>query len=421
MIFHDPHCHILPTGLDLQKLHLGSAESHSDVMRLLQARHTSHPDGWLLAVHYDQTRYEGIHLTRRELDEISAERPILLRHVNGHASVANSAALRAAGVDASTPDPVGGEYRRDANGEPDGVLFELAHEFVTGKVPMPSVEEMTDAILAAGASMAAYGIASATDMMTGWFDLERELTAYQRAAERGCAIETRLFLQYNVVFGKRAMPGDALLQAKTQLEATGRSRIDGIKVFADGAIGSATAAIYGAYEGQPDAPFSGQLIYSVERLNSMVQTAHDAGWQIAVHTIGDRSTDLVMDAYEATGDPSRHRIEHAMILSDAQIERLARLNCWVTMQPEFLRRFGHSYLRQLGPERASKLKRVKSVLDAGIRLCFSSDRPIVAGDPRDGIEVAVNRPAGFDPSENISQAEAERLYTTAAAEISVSK
>jgi predicted amidohydrolase YtcJ len=91
------------------------------------------------------------------------------------------------------------------------------------------------------------------------------------------------------------------------------------------------------------------------------------------------------------------------------------------MQPEFLRRFGHSYLRQLGPERASKLKRVKSVLDAGIRLCFSSDRPIVAGDPRDGIEVAVNRPAGFDPSENISQAEAERLYTTAAAEISVSK
>lgn len=421
MIFHDPHCHILPTGLDLQKLHLGLAESHADVTRLLQARHASHPDGWLLAVHYDQTRYEGIHLTRRELDDISAERPILLRHVNGHASVANSAALRAAGVDASTPDPVGGEYRRDANGEPDGVLFELAHEFVTGKVPMPSVEEMTDAILAAGASMASYGIASATDMMTGWFDLERELTAYQRAAELGCAIETRLFLQYNVVFGKRAIGEEALKVAKQRLEATGRSHIDGIKIFADGAIGSATAAIYGAYEGQPDAAFSGQLIYSVERLNSMVQTAHDAGWQIAVHSIGDRSTDLVMDAYEATGDPSRHRIEHAMILSDAQIERLARLNCWVTMQPEFLRRFGHSYLRQLGPEKASKLKRVKSVLDAGIRLCFSSDRPIVAGDPLDGIEVAVNRPAGFDPTENITQAEAERLYTTAAAEISVSR
>jgi len=155
---------------------------------------------------------------------------------------------------------------------------------------------------------------------------------------------------------------------------------------------------------------SGQLIYSPTRLREMVQTAHRAGFRVATHSIGDYATDLVMDAYEATGEPSRHRIEHAMLLSDAQIERLAGLGCAVTFQPEFLIRFGHSYRRQLGPERMARLKRARSLLDAGIPLSFSSDRPIVPGDPKDGIRAAVHRPEGFDPAENITLPEAFRAY-----------
>lgn len=423
--FCDAHCHILPTGLDLQKLHLGSSANHADVLDLVAQRHVAQPEGWLLAVHYDQTKYPEGHLSRWQIDQISSDRPILLRHSNGHASVANSAALALAGVGADTPDPVGGQYGRNAAGELDGTLFELAHEHVTSQVSSPTVAEMTAAILDASASMANLNIACASDMMTGRFNLARELDAYERATNQG-GIEMRLYVQWRDVFGPRAEPLEKLRERFKALRQNtgGRAKVAGIKIFADGAIGSATAAIYGRYSGKaPSGPVlssrksalpsevSGQIIYSPEKLTQMVQVASDAGFQVAIHAIGDHATDLVMDAFEVTGDPSRHRLEHAMILSDAQIERLAALNCFVTFQPEFLMRFGHSYLRQLGPERAAKIKRTRSLLDAGVRLSFSSDRPIVEGDPRDGIRTAVHRPAGFDPAENCSISEAIRSYT----------
>ena len=416
--FVDSHCHVLPTGLDLLKLHLGPASSKDEVLDLVRERHGDQPEGWLHAVHYDQNRY-GAHLTRHDLDAVSAERPILLRHVNGHASVANTAALRAAGVDRDTPDPTGGEYLRDADG-PNGVLLEDAHEWVTNAAPGPDLEEMVAAILRAGASMRDLGLDCATDMMTGRFDLPTELEAYRIAAERGCAVDLRLCLQWRPFLGPKAMPREALAP---YLEA-GNPKIIGAKLFADGAFGSATAAIYGAYSGaettgKPFSPravatgqagTSGQLIYRPERLNEMVRVAVEAGFPVAIHAIGDYAVDLVLDAFEAAPHPM-HRLEHAMILSDAQIERIARAGLFVTMQPEFLMKLGHVYRRQLGPERTARLKRARGLLDAGVPLSFSSDRPIVAGNPRDGIRTAVDRPEGFDPAENVTWAEAVRAYT----------
>jgi predicted amidohydrolase YtcJ len=126
---------------------------------------------------------------------------------------------------------------------------------------------------------------------------------------------------------------------------------------------------------------------------------------------------LVLDAFEATGCADRHRLEHAMILSDEQIERVQKLNPFVTFQPEFLMRFGHAYRLQLGEDRTAKLKRSRSVLDAGIRLSYNSDRPIVPGDPLDGIRTAVHRPDGFDAGENVTLAEAVRAYTVAGAAV----
>ncbi|CAN5363643.1 amidohydrolase [soil metagenome] len=422
----DSHCHILPTGLDLQKLDLSPAISHQDVLGLLRQRHKDQPEGWLLAVQYDQTKYEGgVHIIADQLNTISTDRPILLRHSSGHASVANTAALRLAGVDETTPDPSGGHYGRDAAGRLDGTLFEAAHEHVTHAVPTPTVEEMTDAILRAGEKMADLGIACASDMMTGRFDLHRELEAYRRAADSGCRISMRLYLQWSAVFGARAKPFDL-----TQDE---RLKISGIKIFSDGAIGSATAAIYGRYSGEtpngvvlsrravdidhPTREVSGQLMYEPEKLRQMIVTASDAGHQVSVHAIGDYAADLVMDGFQATGDAKRHRLEHAMILSDEQIERLASLGSYLTFQPEFLMKFGHSYRRQLGPERAATLKRTRSVLNAGIPLSFSSDRPIVSGNPRDGIVTAINRPEGFDEHESCSLKEAIRAYTSEGAKV----
>lgn len=412
--FVDSHCHILPTGLDLLKLHLGACATHDDVLDLLRAKHAELPEGaWLMAVHYDQTRFPGgIHMHRSQLDAISSTRPILLRHSNGHASVCNTVALTAAGVDRDTPDPKGGTYVRDADG-PTGVLLEHAHEHVTNTAPLPTLDEMVDAILRAGEKMHGLGISCASDMMTGRYDLRQELQAYRLASERGCRIRTRLYLQWSTVFGMRAVPKSEIEDLTATMDPL-RCRVAGIKIFADGAIASATAAIYGHFETQPERAgeaTSGQLIYQPDRLKMMVQTAHDAGHPVSIHSIGDYATDLVMDAFASVDEPSRHRIEHAMILSDTQIDRMASLGIHCTMQPEFLKRFGHAYGRQLGPTRMARLKRARSVKDAGIPLSFSSDRPIVPGDPLDGVATAIKRPEGFDTSEEVTFQEAIDAYT----------
>ncbi|MCW5939328.1 MAG: amidohydrolase [Fimbriimonadaceae bacterium] len=411
--FVDSHCHIIPMGLDLQKLNLSGLGSREQVLDAVLEWHSrTDSSTWLLAVHYDQTRFsDGAHLTCHDLDRVVPDRPVLLRHSNGHASVANSAALKRAGVGPETPDPPGGAYGRDANGSLTGVLLERSHEFVTSKAPEPTLEEMTDAVMRAGRRMAQFGITSATDMMTGRWNLERELLAYHRAAQDGCPVRLRLSMQWGTVLGPRRIEPGRLREILSAMDEE-RCKSIGLKIFADGAIGSATAAIHGEFTGGGN----GTLIYQPDRLRAMVLAAHSEGWAVAVHSIGDRSTDLVLDAFEATGEPCRHRIEHVMLLSDRQIDRLARLNPLVTMQPEFLMRFRHSYRRQLGQERAFRLKRARSVLDAGLRLSFSSDAPIVPGDPWDGIRTATDRPEGFDPNENIELESAVRLYTRAGAQ-----
>ena len=413
--FIDNHCHILPTGLDLRSLPLGKAETAEEVLDLVRDRHRSHPQGWLMAVHYDNNRY-GRHIACNELDRISKDRPILLRHASGHAGVVNSAALSEAGVHESTPDPAGGTFVRDSSGALTGLLLEHALGHVSAVLPPLSENQMVEAILDAGRSMEGYRIAAASDMQTGRFDLLTELRAYRTASERGCPISTRLYVEWDKVFGPDAV---SLHEIQEVLAAypKERCRLAGIKIFADGAIGAATAAVYGGYEDKPlrQQEFAGTLIYPPDRLKNMVVQAASTGWQISVHSIGDRATDLVLDAFAATEDPARHRLEHAMLLSDRQIERIATIGCHVTFQPEFLMRFSRSYQRQLGPTRAAMLLRTRSVLDAGIKLSFSSDRPITAGDPWDGIVSASNRPQGFASEENCSPSEAFAAYTVAAA------
>lgn len=416
--FNDAHCHILPTGLDLRKLHLRGLHTHGEVLDAVRDRLAAVGEGdWLLAVHYDQTRFPGVeHLHRDQLDAISSTVPILLRHSNGHASVANSAALAAAGVGEGTPDPPGGTYVRDAAGRLTGVLLERAHEHVSHAKAMPTLEEMVEAILEAARSMRRYGITSAADMMTGQWDLDRELEAFRLASERGCEIRLRLYLQWSTVFGPRALAPERLEAHRASMNPA-RCRIAGVKIFADGAIGSATAGIYGRFlTSSPEGGQDGQMIYKPERLRAMVREAHESGASVSVHSIGDRSTDEVMEAFAALDDPSRHRIEHAMLLSDAQIERLANLGCHVAMQPEFLHELGHAYQRQLGPERASRIKRMRSVLDAGVRLSLNSDRPIVSGNPWAGVRTAAHRPDGFDPGENLDAVEALNAATAGGAD-----
>jgi predicted amidohydrolase YtcJ len=409
--FIDNHCHILPMGLDLTSVNLSATQTVEEALDLLRDKIKSNgstiPGGWLLAVHYDHNRY-GRHITVAELDSVTKDTPALLRHSSGHAALANTAALRLGKITNETTDPIGGVFGRDESGNLTGVLLEHAMNPVYRVLPKPTPELMVQAILAAGESMAGFGIASASDMQTGRFDLKDELLAYRTAGERGCKVSTNLYIEWKRVFGPRATQ-----DFKEILDGQDKTGIAGIKIFADGAIGASTAAIYGKYtneQNQQDG-YSGTLMYPPEKLESMILQASEAGYQVSVHSIGDYSTDLVLSCYEKTSNPQRHRIEHAMLLSDQQIDRIAKLGCFVTFQPEFMNRFRATYKAQLGPERASKIKRARSLLDAGVKLSFSSDRPIVSGNPWDGIEAATNRRDGFDPAENCTRQEAVQAYT----------
>src|SRR5579862_5307386 len=274
--FIDEHCHILPTGLDLQKLHLGLCKTHEEILDALRDRLPQvEPGRWLSAVHYDQTRYaSGEHLTRHDLDKISAKIPIILRHVSGHASIVNSAALKAAGIREDEPDFSGGTFRRNASGVVDGVLLEHAHERVSAAAPHPSPDEMVNAIQLAASKMAELGISCASDMMTGRFNLEDELRAYSQAAHN-TGVRFRLYIQWSALFGPRRIDPGKLVEISSSM-APETCRIAGVKIFADGAIGSGTAAIYGRYEGDEKdlvtGATSGSLMYPVAKLNHMVKT-----------------------------------------------------------------------------------------------------------------------------------------------------
>lgn len=403
--WYEAHCHVLPEGLDMLKLSLRPCRSRDEVLEAVRDA-AGQGEGWLHAVHYDQTKFPGAeHLTRDDLDRVCPIRPVLLRHSNGHASVANSAALTAT-IDPDTPDPAGGTYVRDATGRMNGVLLERAHERVTELSPPPSLDDMVQAVLRAGAAMAADGVTTATDMGTGRWDLETELRAYKIAADRGCAVRLRLYLQWSAVFGRRATLPDRREAITAEMDKAS-CRVCGVKLFSDGAIGSATAAIHGQFATTLK---NGQLMYAPSELSRRITQADREGWKVAVHAIGDRAVDHVMDAFAECDDPKRHRIEHAMILDDAQVDRLANLGCHVSVQPEFLVRFGHAYRTQL-PNSFSRLNRVASLMRAGIPLSFSSDRPITVGNPAAGVVCATDRPQGFDEGENISLADATRLYT----------
>ncbi|HXG23062.1 MAG TPA: amidohydrolase, partial [Chthonomonadales bacterium] len=436
--FNDCHMHILPYGLDLAQADLSPAAGVTNVPQLIAALRQwadSNPHSeWILGSRYDQNIFPGAaHPTRTDLDAAISDRPVYIVQTSKHAGVANSAALKLAGISRNTPDPKGGQIVRNADGEPTGVLLESAMSLVARHIPKPHKAGMIDAIRQANKALVRVGITAASDLNTGWLDLEAEIAAYRQAAEEGMPVRMTLCPHAPKCGAPKDIPDRAAFAADFGLDEARQSRIrlGPLKLFSDGALTVRTAALREPYA---DGSGSGMLLHEPEVLQDYILAGHQRGWQMAVHAIGDRAIEQVLDCYAKAsiltsnpspsqgegyrgwgGRASRHRIEHAMLLDGPLIQRFAEQQVIPVVQPEFLARLGDAYVLGLGPERAARINPTASLQRAGVGVAFSSDCPIVPGAPLEGIRAAARRTTRsgqvLGPEECICPLDGLRNYT----------
>lgn len=421
--FNDNHTHPMAFGESLSSIDAtpGSAPTLvalQDAFRRAAAEPTGSGaigdagDGWLQGRGYDDTRLDvHRHPTRYDLDEATGNRPAVLVRTCGHLAVANSAALARAGVTRATPDPVGGQVDRDESGEPTGLLRETAMGLVRSLVPRPTRSQIKAHLRAAGARFLHYGITSVGEAA---IRTSEELAAYQELA-RDRELPMRVFTMLLI---------DDTLESLAKLGLqTGFGndwlRLGPAKLFQDGSGGGRTAAMFADYRNDPGN--RGITIYDQEGLNERFMRAHQAGFQLSAHAIGDRAITMILDAYEgAFGDdpaPARHRarIEHAGLCTPAILDRMARLGIIAVPQPTFVHYLGDSYLENFTPEQLALSYPARAWFDRGIVAAGSSDVPVVPCDPFVNLQAAVTRCTQdgnlMGPDQKVTVAEAIRMFT----------
>ena len=421
--FHDAHCHVLGFSQMRTMVPLSGVRAVREIVQSLQARaeEQGEPGTWIRGRGYDQNVLaERRHPTRQDLDGVDGGLPyVLITHTSGHAVSVNSRVLHLAGITRDTPDPPGGVIVRDERGEPTGVLLETATSLAYAVVPIPSRTEKLDALRAGTLALNALGITSAVDATMGVAasDSLADIDVY-RAAEVAGGLSVRCTLMMSLAqltaMDTVAAPHD--LGPETDLVRLGPA-----KVFTDGALTTRTALLRSRFV---DTNGLGTAVWGADDLDDMIVRAHQAGWQIAAHAIGDGAIDLCLGAYgkalaRSPRQDARHRIEHAMLLWPDQIGRMVRLGVLPIYQPEFIARFGDAYRAGLGESRARRLMPYDETQAAGLPLVFSSDLPVVPGAPLDGIAAACTRrtPSGevLGARHRVLALDGFRAYTEGAA------
>lgn len=387
--------------------------SIADIVGRVRERTTaSAPGAWIVGSGWDDVKLrERRYVTRADLDPASSDHPVYLGHVSGHLAVANSVALRAAGIGRDTADPTGGVIERGADGEPTGVLKDNAMALVSARLPPDPPDLAIRAVRLVSERAVEVGLTTLHDVNLTAADLR----AYQDADARG-------WLRARV----RLVPGVASVADAERLAGQGvhtgfgsdRLKLGGVKTLADGGMGARTIA---TYEPLADEPTNrGLLIWTTEDLQRAHRMLARAGWQLVTHAIGDRAIDQVLDSYEATLraldlKDARFRIVHAGLSTQAVQKRLRALAVGVDGNPPFVYWIG-SWFRKYGPERVRWSYPGRSYVDAGIVAGGASDAPVTPLSPWWGVFAAVARQEletgeVLAPEEKLSIAEALRLYT----------
>ncbi len=418
--FNDSHVHFIEGGSHLASVQLRDAASPEEFAERIRQFAVKTPKGrWITGGDWDHERWPGAPLPTKELiDRFTPDHPVFVNRLDGHMSLANSVALKLAGVTKETKDPDGGLIVRDAQtGEPTGVLKDAAMGFVYAKIPTATFEEKLESARAATAHAASLGVTSVQDMSAG-----RDVGVLQTLAASG-ELKTRIYAvsplpqwERLAQTGMRAAFGSDLL------------RVGGLKGFADGSLGSTTALFFEPYN---DAPATRGLpsdeMFPEGEMLKRVASADAAGLQVMIHAIGDSANDRILSIYEqiartTTARDRRFRIEHAQHIRAADIARFARGRIIASMQPYHAIDDGRWAEKRIGHERARTTYPFRSLLDAGANLAFGTDWYVAPLNPMLGIYAAVTRrtldgknPEGWIPGQKITVEESVRAYTVGSA------
>jgi hypothetical protein len=411
----DAHGHLYGLGVALDTVDLVDTASYEEVIERVKARAAkAAPGEWILGRGWDQNDWTVKEFpTAAALDAAVPDHAVWLERIDGHASLANSAAMRAAGVSAASKDPSGGRIVRDAAGKPTGVFIDAATAVVDATVPAATFAQRKARVLAAAQAIAAQGLTSMHDAGAD----DETIRAIRELVD-----EKRFPIRAYVMLGDNEALLNKWFARGPLMNHGGRLTVRSVKLYADGALGSRGAALLAPYSDDPQN--SGLMIASTEHMADVARRALTAGFQVNAHAIGDRGVRNVLDAFESARVTPAHRfrIEHLQVISPADLPRLARGGIIASMQPTHATSDMYWAEQRLGSERVLGAYAWRSVLDAGGRLALGSDFPVEQVNPWLGIHAAVTRqdaknwPAGgWYPQQSLTVAEALRGFTSDAA------
>jgi len=404
----DAHGHVTDLGFSALHLNLVGTSSLQDLKARLRDYAAAHPDApWIIGFGWNQELWpEKRFPTAADLDAAVADRPVVLERVDGHAVVANSAAMKAAGVTTATSAPAGGRIE-------NGLFVDAARGLIDKAIPAPTTADLDRALAKAQEILLGFGVTGVGSMSTSVADWE----AFRRAGEAG-RLNVRLMAYLLGTESMKAVPHP------TDWMYGDRLRAVGIKFFADGALGSRGAWLKQPYADKPDT--RGLQFHSDAEILNLTDQAAAAGFQIATHAIGDAANAQIISTYEQLhrkyfGD-RRWRIEHFQIVDPADIPRLAPAGIIASMQPTHQTSDRLMAEARLGPNRLAGAYAWQTVLKSGAKLAFGTDFPVESPNPFPGLSAAISRqdingqpPGGWIPSERLTLGQALRAYTRGSA------
>lgn len=413
----DAHVHVMDIGFAALTLDLSDTTSLAQALDRIAKFAAEHPDRpWIIGRGWNQETWKlGRFPTAAELDAVTGNRPVWLERIDGHAGWANSAALKAAGLSAATKDPAGGKIERNADGSPQGVLVDAAMELAKASVPAPRPDDRDTAFATAQQILFKRGVTAVADMGTSIEDWQ----TFRRAGDAN-----RLYV--------RVMAYAAGVDQMVLIGGPGpspwlyadRLRLNGVKLYLDGALGSRGAHLKTPYTDAPGTRGLPQI--SQTQLGNLMSRAAMDNFQVAIHAIGDQANatavSAIQDLSETYKGDRRWRIEHAQIVDPKDFARFAASGAIASMQPVHQTSDRLMAEARLGPERLAGAYAWKSLQSAGARLAFGSDAPVEIADPWAGLAAAISRqgpdgvPAGgWQPQERLDRTSAFAAYTSGAA------